>query len=401
LWNSQSACAFPYVDALLDQLFADWKGASFGVRVGEGRMWRSAGDEPRFVITFRDPRLIAQLATSDLDALGEAYMDGAIEVEGDLLSCFPLIDAVVPTIPARPATPALHTLERDREAVCFHYELPDAFFALFLDPLLVYSCAYYETADTTLETAQRTKLDYVCRKLQLQRDEELLDLGCGWGGLVVHAASTYGVRATGITLSQQQAEVARERIARAGLADRCRIEVRDYRELEGQGRFDKIASVGAVEHVGEAKLPAYYRRCFELLRPRGRMLNHGIDSRPTRPLGGGNTFQRKYIFPDHELVPVSTTLAAAEGAGFEVRDVESLREHYALTLSEWYRRYEQNIAAARTLVGQAKARAFRAYLAGTAHQFHIGDLDLHQSLLVKSDGGTSGLPLTRGAWYRW
>ena len=131
------------------------------------------------------------------------------------------------------------------------------------------------------------------------------------------------------------------------------------------------------------------------------MLNHGIDSRPTRPLGGGNTFQRKYIFPDHELVPVSTTLAAAEGAGFEVRDVESLREHYALTLSEWYRRYEQNIAAARTLVGQAKARAFRAYLAGTAHQFHIGDLDLHQSLLVKSDGGTSGLPLTRGAWYRW
>jgi cyclopropane-fatty-acyl-phospholipid synthase len=396
--------------ALLDQLFADWKGASFGVRIGEGGMWRSARDEPQFVITFREEHLLAQLATSDLDTLGEAYMEGAIDIEGDMLSCFPLIDALVPTSAPRSAVPQeagrfhsaheVHTLERDREAVCFHYELPPSFFSLFLDPLLVYSCAYYESADTTLEAAQRAKLDYVCRKLRLQAGDELLDIGCGWGGLVVHAASVYGVRATGITLSAQQAEVARERIARAGLAERCRIEVRDYRELEGHGRFDKISSVGAVEHVGEAKLPVYYRRCFELLRPRGAMLNHGIDSRPTRPLGGGNSFQRKYIFPDHELVSVSTTLAAAEAAGFEVRDVESLREHYALTLSAWYRRYETNIAAARALVGEAKARAFRAYLAGTAHQFHIGDLDLHQSLLVKSEGGASGLPLTRHRWYQ-
>jgi cyclopropane-fatty-acyl-phospholipid synthase len=393
--------------ALLDRLFAEWSGASFGVRLSDGPMWRSADGEPQFVITFREPHLLAQLATSDLDVIGEAYMAGAIEVEGDMLSCFPLIDALVPNLPTRSAIPggfrsdqALHSLERDRQAVNFHYELSNEFFALFLDPLMVYSCAYFEMSDTTLETAQRAKLDHVCRKLQLQPDQELLDVGCGWGGLVLHAARVYGVRATGITLSAQQAEVARERIARAGLSERCTIEVRDYRELAGSARFDRIASVGSIEHVGEANLPAYFQRCFDLLRPRGRMLNHGITSRPTRPMGGGNTFQRKYIFPDHELVPISTTLTAAESVGFEVRDVESLREHYALTLSEWYRRFEAKIIAARALVGESTARAFRAYLAGTAHQFRIGDLDLHQSLLVKSEGGTSGLPLTRAGWYR-
>ena len=384
------------------------------MRLWDGTQWPATADNPRFVIVVREPAALAELATADVEAIGEAYVEGALDVEGDLLACYPVVDFLVAQGSlARPAAPrnagaargfdttrSPESMARAKEAVNFHYELPGEFFALFLDPERVYTCAYFATEDLSLEEAQVAKLEHVCRKLRLRQGDEVLDLGCGWGAFTLYAAREYGARVTAITLSELQAAYARGRIAAAGLEERCRVTVMDLRELAGSARFDKIASIGSVEHIGATGIAAYFARCFDLLRPGGLMLNDGMTSRPTRPLGGGNAFQRKYIFPDHALLPVSTMLSAAEAADFEVRDVESLREHYGLTLALWYRRLEARAARAHALVGEATTRAFKAYLAGTAHQFRIGDLDMHQSLLAKSAAGNSGLPLTRDDLHR-
>ena len=225
-----------------------------------------------------------------------------------------------------------HSVERDRQAIAYHYDVSNDFYALWLDRHMVYSCAYFATPDDDLDTAQERKLDYICRKLRLRPNQRLLDIGCGWGGLVIHAALHYGVDATGITLSRPQADLANERIAAAGLADRCRVLVRDYREMDEPDGYDALVSVGMFEHVGEALLETYFQQAWRLLRPDGLFLNHGIARRATDPVSRKPTFSNTYVFPDGELVPISTTLRVAEETGFEVRDVESLREHYALTL---------------------------------------------------------------------
>lgn len=399
---------------LLNGLFGAWQGDPFAVRLWDGTQWRATADNPRFVIVVREPAALAELATADVEAIGEAYVAGALDVEGDLLACYPVLDFLVArgsferlaaprsTGAARgfEATREPQSIARAREAVNFHYELPGEFFALFLDPERVYTCAYFTSETLSLEEAQLCKLEHVCRKLRLRRDDEVLDLGCGWGAFALYAAREHGARVTAITLSELQAGYARKRIADAGLTERCRVVVMDLRELAGSARFDKIASMGSVEHIGATGIAAYFARCFELLRPGGLMLNDGMTSRPTRPLAGGNAFQRKYIFPDHALLPVSTMLSAAEAADFEVRDVESLREHYGLTLASWYRRLEAQTAKAHAIVGEPTTRAFKAYLAGTSHQFRIGDLDMHQSLLEKSVAGSSCLPLTRDDLHR-
>jgi len=405
------------VHEVLSRLFSGWAGEPFAVQLWDGTCWSSAPPaRPRFTVIARDPALLPELAASDLEVLGEAYVAGGLGLEGDLLACFPLLEFLAAQRPAASrsapstaaggrafvATRAPLSLERAREAVNFHSTSSSDFFALFLDAQRVYSCAYFHTADDTLDAAQLHKLEHVCRKLRIRPGEQLLDLGCGWGALTIHAARHHGAVVTGVTLSAQQAEVARRRIRDAGLQDRCTIEVCDFRELAGDARFDHIASVGAVEHVVAELLPAYYARCYQLLRPGGLLLSHGISSRPSRPLGAGNAFQRKYIFPDHELVPVSQTLVAAEQVGFEVRDVESLREHYARTLAAWYRRLDARASEAVALVGEATVRAFTAYLAGTSYHFYNGDLDIHQSLLERcgGDGGASRLPPTRADLYR-
>jgi cyclopropane-fatty-acyl-phospholipid synthase len=294
---------------------------------------------------------------------------------------------------------SLHSRERDRQAISYHYDLPAEFYALWLDQRMVYSCAYFATPEEDLDSAQERKLDYICRKLRLCRGERLLDIGCGWGGLIMRAAAHYGVEAVGITLSAPQAELARQRLRESGLSDRCRVEVSDYRDIEHGQLYDKIVSVGMFEHVGEAFLPEYFNRAYELLRPGGVFLNHGIAYSATYHRRGPS-FSERYVFPDGEMVPINTTIRAAELSGFEVRDIESLREHYELTLHHWVRRLEAHAEQARGISDDTTYRIWRLYMAGSAHGFRTGRLNVYQTLLVKPRQGGSGLPLTREDWYR-
>jgi cyclopropane-fatty-acyl-phospholipid synthase len=304
-----------------------------------------------------------------------------------------------------------HSPNRDARAVRFHYDVGNEFYTLWLDRQLVYSCGYFERGDETLDAAQTAKLDYVCRKLRLAAGERLLDIGCGWGALVMHAATHYGVRATGITLSEQQAAFARDRIAREGLADRVTIDVRDYRTLGEGEHFDKIASVGMVEHVGRQRLADYFAAAYRTLAPGGLFLNHGIvslaDARHHarldplwRRIWQRDQFIRRYVFPDGDLVPAAAVIAAAEAQGFESRDVESLREHYVTTLRHWVRRLESREADARAIVGDVTYRVWRLYLSASAHGFRIGRIAVIQSLFAKPDaGGAARVPRSRAALY--
>ncbi len=366
--------------------------------------------------------------------MGEALVRGDLEVEGDLEAAIRAgaaglaaakrspralarLVADLLRLPARPSPDVRstgdgkayahsrfhsslpsHSRRRDSLAVRFHYDLGNDFYRLFLDRRIQYSSAYFADPAMELDEAQEAKLDLICRKLRLRRDERFLDVGCGWGGLMVHAVERYGVRAMGITLSPEQAAFAREVVARAGLADRCRIEVMDYRELPSGARFDKIASVGMIEHVGLGRYPRYFGGLLRLLRPGGLLMNQGIVA-----LTGGHThlerlrlkagrrwgsFIHRHIFPDSDLVPLGRTLAAAEAAGFETRHVESLREHYARTLRFWVRRLEDRWDDAVAIAGISTARAWRFYMAASAHLFSAGEIGVVQCLLARP--GTGG-----------
>ena len=293
-----------------------------------------------------------------------------------------------------------HTSSRDRQAIAYHYNLSNEFYRLWLDPTMTYSCAYFETAEKSLAQAQQAKLDYICRKLRLKPGQRLLDIGCGWGGLAIYAAKNYGVKALGITLSHAQAELANRRIVEAGLQDRVQVKELDYRELQDRGSFDVLVSVGMFEHVGQAKLPVYFKQAYELLKPGGVFLNHGIALGNNHSKAQGPNFIGTYVFPDGELVPVNTTLKACEEAGLEVRDVESLREHYQLTLRHWSKGLLDHTEEALKYVGDPAYRVWRLYLAASAFGFGANMLNLYQALLVKPDrGGAAHLPLTRSDWY--
>jgi len=414
---------------ILRLLLQDYHPRDFTVRLWDGSQWPAEADSPRFKLVFNHPDVLRWMLrnTKTELAISEAYIRGKLDVEGDLEAAMPVAYHLMSRhwplstrfraawklfrAPAggRPwpngRQPAklrgeLHSIERDRQAVTYHYNVPNDFYALWLDRRMVYSCAYFETADEELDTAQERKLDYLCRKLRLRPGERLLDIGCGWGGLVIHAAQRYGVEALGITLSQNQAMLANERIAQAGLQNRCRVEARDYRELNNTNGFDKLVSVGMFEHVGESRLPLYFRHAWQLLRPGGVFLNHGIAQRATDPRPQGPTFLDRYVFPDSELVPLSATLRFAEEAAFEVRDVESLREHYIFTLRHWARRLELHRDQAFQVVDETTYRVWQLYLHGSAYAFAVGLLNIYQVLLLKPDSGRSGLPLTRKDWYR-
>jgi cyclopropane-fatty-acyl-phospholipid synthase len=276
---------------------------------------------------------------------------------------------------------------------------------------MVYSCAYFPPGVESLDAAQTAKLDYICRKLRLRPGERLLDIGCGWGALIRHAVRSYGVEAVGITVSPAQAALASRRIAEAGLADRCRVELRDYRDIGDQPAFDKVASVGMVEHVGRARLARYFAKAFQVLRPGGLFLNHGIvDLETARPLSRhrrlrqlvwreGRFLQRR-VFPNGELVPFAEVVRAAERAGFETRDAESLREHYVHTLRRWVRRLEARKDDAVALVGEATFRVWRLYMSAAAANFAQGRIGLVQLLVSKAPAeGTDVLPQTRDELY--
>lgn len=305
----------------------------------------------------------------------------------------------------------LHSRRRDEHAVRFHYDVGNDFYALWLDGQMVYSCAYFENGDEGLDTAQAKKLDLVCRKLRLNAGERMLDIGCGWGALVVHAARHYGVRATGITLSEPQAAFARARVEREGLGDRVTIAVRDYRTLRSPEQYDKIASVGMVEHVGAERLAEYFGAAHRVLAPGGLFLNHGIvslaDARPRplldplwRWLWKRDQFIRRYVFPDGDLVPVASVIASAEGEGLELRDVESLREHYTTTLRHWVRRLEERQADAQRMAGEVVYRVWRLYMSAAAYGFRTGRIAVVQSLFAKPDArGVVRMPPNRQDLY--
>ncbi len=414
---------------LLDQLLGPEAAAAVRVRLWDGTYWPDEAPRPVTIVLQHPGALRAMLLPGTEVGLAEAYLYDDFDIEGDIETLFQVADTLAQTLgdwtkkvraardllrlPSRDGRrldgrgPARlrgrrHSIERDRQAIAYHYDVSNDFYALWLDRRMVYSCAYFHSPEEDLDTAQERKLDYICRKLRLRPGQRLLDIGCGWGGLVIYAAQRYGVDATGITLSRPQAELANERIEEAGLTRRCRVLVRDYREVDEPEGYDALVSVGMFEHVGAALLPTYFAQAYRLLRPGGVFLNHGIARRLTDPPPKGPTFTEKYVFPDGELVPISTTLQAAEESGFEVRDVESLREHYALTLRQWVRRLEARHQEALRFVDEPTYRVWRLFMAGSAHGFAVGRLNVYQALLVKQDAaGRSGLPLTRADWYRY
>lgn len=413
---------------LLETLLSDYPKHNFQIRWGDGRAWGSE-HVPQFTLVLKHPEALREILQSPSElTLGEAYIFDDFDIEGDIEAAFDLADYLLESphtrslsqrlslgellqrLPARrqarsarptgilPGT--VHSKDRDCQAVRYHYDLPLEFYALWLDRRMVYSCAYFAGGeDVDLDAAQYNKLDYICRKLRLHRGDSLLDLGCGWGGLVIHAALHYGVHALGVTLSARQARVAQRRIREAGVEDRCRIEVCDYRDLEPGEQYDKLVSVGMFEHVGEALVPEYFGRAWRLLRPGGAFLNHGI-AVPANYQRSGPSFIDRYVFPDGELVPLNTSLGAAERSGFEVRDVESLREHYALTLHRWVYRLEAQAEEARRITSETTYRIWRLYMAASAHRFRSARLNVYQMLLAKPVNGKSGMPLSRADWYR-
>ncbi|NUS17502.1 MAG: methyltransferase domain-containing protein, partial [Streptomyces sp.] len=312
----------------------------------------------------------------------------------------PGLPPVPPPEEVRARSGAAHTRHRDRSAVSHHYDVGNDFYALVLGPSMVYSCAVWPDEGTTLEQAQAAKLDLVCRKLDLREGQRLLDVGCGWGSMVLHAAGRYGVRATGITLSVEQAAFARRRVAEAGLAGRVEIRVQDYRDVT-DGPYDAVSSIGMAEHVGSERYLEYARALHGLLRPGGRLLNHQIGRRPLRDESAYHVdeFIDRYVFPDGELAPIGATVSRLEEAGFEVRDVEALREHYGRTLRAWVANLEARWKQAVGLTSPGRARVWHLYMAASAVSFERNRIGVNQVLAVRTrDGGASDMPRTRSEW---
>jgi len=407
---------------------------AFPVRLWDGSLLAPARDlGVRGQLVLAHPRALAALLPLPSERrLTEAYLDGEVELEGDAIS---LLESAARWEGPRPraalapgllsvalrrlaagagagsfsrsrAGPGRHSPRADRAAVQHHYDLSDDFYRLFLDAGMVYSCGYFPSGGETLEEAQRAKLELVCRKLGLTPGERLLDLGCGWGALLEHAARVHGASGLGITLSENQLAAARRRLAPLG--DGLRVEPTDYRSVAAAEPFHKVASVGMMEHVGRARLDAYFAAVHRLLAAGGLFLNHAIaDLQPGVTTvrwarRGRSGFLDRYIFPDGELLSLGEVVAAAERAGFEVRDVESLREHYDRTLQLWLARLEARWPEAAAEVGPRRARAYRLYLAASAVAFRLGRVSVFQLLLSKPgpDGRVEGLPRRRADWYR-
>jgi cyclopropane-fatty-acyl-phospholipid synthase len=413
----------------LRDLLTDYHPRDFVLRLWEGTCWNpEPGVRPRYTLVLRHPgSLRAMLCPARTLTLCEAYLHDDFDIEGAIEPFWRLVqylfasgkpvpllgrkqlEARLASLPARQAVRhaplvtdlqgAIHSPERDQQAVPPQYGTSNDFYALWLDQRMVYTCAYFTDPGQDLDTGQQQKLDHICRKLRLRPGERLLDIGCGWGGLVRHAARHYGVQALGVTITPEQARWAQECIRTEGLEASCEVRLGDYREIKRHAAFDKLVAVGFLEHVGEALYPAFFRQAWDLLRPGGAFLNHGIVLRATNPLPVGWTFIYRYVFPETELAPVSTTLQAAERAGWEVRDVESLREHDTLTLRHWLARLEAHAEEARRCLDDFTYRVFRLYLSCSAFGFTIGQPSIYQSLLVKPNNGLSGVPLTRSDWY--
>lgn len=390
-----------------------WDGSSVGVQMPQG--W----------VRIRSPRALRRLlwAPGEL-GLGRAFVMGDVEIEGDIVEVLALLEHAAashrlrpravwaaaraarrsgvlgPPLPAPPeeAHPrgVRHSARRDATAVRHHYDVGNDFYRIVLGPTLAYSCARFTEEHSTLEAAQKAKFELVCRKLGLheRRELRLLDVGCGWGSLALHAARHHGTRSVGITISPEQAELAQRRVQEQGLEHLVEIRLQDYRELGGE-RFDAISSIGMFEHVGSKRMGRYFETLRHSLVPGGRLLNHAISSVGDARLGR-RSFVGRYVFPDGELIDIGRVVLAMERAGFEVRDVESLREHYDRTLRAWVANLEASWERAEALVGPARARVWRLYMAASAVGFADGGISVHQTLgVVAGPDGRSGMPRTR------
>jgi len=409
--------------ALLRGIFGSRLGEEIGVRFWDGTELVAPG--AAFVLNVNAPFALRAAFTPPLDLNpGKAFVEGWIDVDGPLELALDTLERAVagvskvglmklaPLLARLPRPPAadrraahlrgkVHSKARDAAAIGFHYDQPVAFYRTFLGRELVYSCAYWDEGVTNVDDAQRAKLDYVLDKIRLKPGQTFLDIGCGWGGLVIRAAQR-GARALGVTLSRRQHEEAQRRIAAAKVEDRASVELRDYRELGGE-RFDAIASVGMVEHVGRERLREYFTCAYRALRDGGLFLNHGIvqQGRDGKGFRAGNDFIGRYVFPDGDLTPIDATLREAQAAGFEVRDVENLREHYAKTLRAWVANLTAHREEALAASDARTERIWRIYMAGSARGFALGRMGLMQSLLAKPrTDGTVDVPATRRDLYR-
>jgi len=395
-----------------------WDGSSLGP------------DGPVGTITLRSPDAVRRIAWAPGElGLARAFVAGDLIVEGDIFEVLAALRDASPAdlrtvdlrtmaatvraagrlgVLGRPLPPPpeecrpagrIHSPARDARAVSHHYDVGNDFYELVLGPSWTYSCARFVTPATSLEEAQAAKYELVCRKLGLDRSPgmRLLDVGCGWGSMAIHAARHHGARVVGVALSHEQVDAARQRVRAAGLGDVVDIRYQDYRDLRGE-QFDAISSIGMFEHVGTARTAEYFTTLRGLLAPTGRLLNHAISSVGGSRLGS-RTFIGRYVFPDGELVDVGQVVLAMQSAGFEVRDVESMREHYARTLRCWVANLESRWDEAVALVGRARADVWRLYMAASTVGFEDGGIAVHQVLgVVPGPGGASGMPRTRGDW---
>ncbi len=415
---------------LLERLFPSPR--CFGIRLWDGTEL-PADSRPSFRLVLNHAGALRRMFKSPIEfSLGEAFILNDFDIEGDIFSAFPLMESIatrsfsageiigiglsLSALPAsNPERPqgrgpaqlrgAVHSHERDLVAVQYHYDVGNEFYSLWLDRNMQYSCGYFPTGVEDLNAAQERKMEHICRKLRLHPGEHLLDIGCGWGGLACYAASHYGARVLGLTLSRNQVAYANEWIHRLGLDERVCVKLIDYRDL-GNVSFDKIVSVGMFEHVGRSNLSEYFAQVYRLLEPGGLFLNHGISRRAStdedhqgfvqQRIFGRGLFLQRYIFPDAELIPVSDVNIVAENTGFEVRDVENLREHYALTLRHWVNRLVTRHQEAVKGSDEVTYRTWRLYMSASAYGFESGNINVNQTLLAKmTREGKSNVPFSR------
>lgn len=395
---SKATSAKPVLDpvaarTMVQEAFKRGIPEGFRVRLWDGTEI-SWGADPQFTVVFEDLATFRNsMMSRDLSSFAEAYVEGRMNIEGDLRSAVRTASAIRRLASGPKAAPhasedvpddGAGRKERNRRDVQAHYDLSDEFFRLFLDEKMVYSCAYFATPDQALERAQERKLDLICRKLHLRPGDRVLDVGCGWGAFLIWAARNYGVIAHGITLSEHQAEETRRRIEEAGLSDRVTVELRHYADLESEA-FDKISSIGMYEHVGSAAMPLYLETMHRVLRPGGLFLNHGITRPPNAQGNNGGEFISRHVFPGSELSSISRLLSQMEESQFEILDVQALRPHYALTLDEWHRRFQRRRHEAASFVPERVLRVWDLYLPGCAQAFEDGVLGVDQILAGRTD----------------